>query len=296
MIEVIEAGPLTTIQDGGRFGHAHLGVSPAGPVDWLSHALANRLVGNAETVAALEFTLHGPTLRCESPVTMAVVGAPSTVDGVPVRAAFRVRAGQAVRIGQCPAVRGYIAVGGGFPGDEVLGSRSTDIMGGLGPRPLRAGDRMSTVDSMELPRQLDPAVLPDRGGIVRVVPGPRDDWFTAASRREFFGKPYTAAPDSDRAGVRLTGPRLVRSRTGELPTEGMATGAVQVPPSGQPIVLLAGHGPTGGYPVIGVVIRADLPTVGQLLPGRGVRFTPVTVEQARAAYRELRKALDHAVR
>jgi allophanate hydrolase subunit 2 len=168
-------------------------------------------------------------------------------------------------------------------------------MGGLGPAPLRPGDRLSTVDSLALPRRLDPAVLPDRGGIVRVVPGPRDDWFTAASRREFFGKPYTAAPDSDRAGVRLTGPRLIRAISGELPTEGMVTGAVQVPPSGEPIVLLAGHGPTGGYPVIGVVIRADLPTVGQLLPGRGIRFTPVTVERARAAYRDLRESLDRAI-
>jgi biotin-dependent carboxylase-like uncharacterized protein len=295
MIEVLEAGPLTTVQDVGRFGRAHVGVSPAGPVDWMSHALANRLVGNPETVAALEFTLHGPTLRCASALTMAVVGAPSTVDGVPMPATFRVRAGQTVRIGQCPAARGYIAVAGGIPGDEVLGSRSTDTMGGLGPAPLRAGDRLSTVDPVGEPLRLDPAVLPDRGGIVRVVPGPRDDWFTVASRREFFGKPYTAGPDSDRSGVRLTGPRLIRSRPGELPTEGMVTGAVQVPPSGEPIVLLAGHGPTGGYPVIGVVIRADLPTVGQLLPGRGIRFTPVTVEQARTAYRELRVAIARAI-
>lgn len=295
MIDIIEPGPLTTIQDSGRFGYAHIGVSPAGPADWLAHALANRLVGNSESAAALEFTLSGPTLRCESAATVAVIGAPSTVDSEPLPAAFPVRPGATVRIGRCTGARGYVGVSGGFAVDEVFGSRSTDLMGGLGPAPLRKGDRLSIVDMVTVPRRFDPTVLPVRGGIVRVVPGPRDDWFTAASRRAFFGKPYTVGPDSDRAGVRLTGPRLLRSRAGELPTEGMVTGAIQIPPAGEPIVLLAGHGPTGGYPVIGVVIRADLPTVGQLLPGHGIRFTPVTVEMARNSYTELRKSLARAV-
>jgi len=294
-MEVVRPGALTTVQDAGRFGLAHLGVASAGPADWLGHALANRLAGNPETTAALEITLHGPTLRCHDAAALAVVGAPATVDGAPVRDAFAVRRGQTVQIGQCVGARAYLAVAGGFAAEMVLGSMSTDTMGGLGPAPLTAGHTLLADPCLGVPRRLDPAALPDRGGVVRVVPGPRADWFTAASRRAFYAKPYTALPDSDRTGVRLTGAKLVRSRAGELPTEGMVTGAIQVPPSGDPIVLLAGHGPTGGYPVIGVVIRADLPVLGQLLPGQGVRFVPVTVEAARAAYVDLRAAMGRAI-
>jgi biotin-dependent carboxylase-like uncharacterized protein len=298
VIEVVEPGLLTMVQDGGRFGWGHLGVPVAGPADWLSHTLANRLVGNSDAAAALEVTLLGPTLRCLSAMTLAVVGAPAWLDGTEVSAghSFTVESGQTVRIGTTAGVRAYVAVAGGLQIERTLGSGSTDTLAGLGPPRLTAGTGISTVDCRVTPRILNHAGLPDRGGIVRVVPGPRADWFTDASVRMFHTKPYTAAPDSDRTGMRLAGPLLVRSRTGELPTEGMATGAIQVPPAGAPIVLLANHGTTGGYPVIGVVARADLPVIGQLRPGQGVRFVPVDRAAAMAAYAELMRCVDGSIR
>jgi KipI family sensor histidine kinase inhibitor len=298
LIEVIEPGPRTTVQDGGRTGWAHLGVPVAGPADWLSHALANRLVGNPDGAAALETTLRGPVLRCNSTVSIAVVGAAVRIDGAEVHSgqSLIVASGQTVEIGETSGVRGYLAVAGGVQVDPVLGSRSSDTMAGLGPPALAAGAVLSTMDSGVRTRTLDYTRLPDRSGIVRVVPGPREDWFTTASRQAFYAKPYTAQPDSDRTGVRLSGPRLVRRIDAELPTEGMATGAIQVPPAGDPIVLLANHGPTGGYPVIGVVARADLPLLGQLRPGQGVRFVPVTRELALAAYVELLESLAASIR
>lgn len=298
MIEIIQPGPLTTVQDAGRAGWAHLGVPTAGPADWVSHRLANRLVGNPDGAAALETTLLGPTLRCGSALTLAVLGATVRVDGepAPTGAGIAVRPGATVEIGHTAGVRGYVAVAGGLRVAATLGSRSADTLSGLGPPPLAPGDVLSTVDQAITPRSLDPRWLPQRDGVVRVVPGPRADWFTDASQRAFYAKPYTALPDSDRAGVRMAGPRLVRARRGELPTEGMAAGAIQVPPAGTPIVLLANHGATGGYPVIGVVARADLPMLGQLRPGQGVRFVPVDRDAALTAYAELRAALERAIR
>ena len=298
MIEIIQPGPLTTVQDAGRAGWAHLGVPAAGPADWISHHLANRLVGNPDGAAALETTLHGPTLRCDSALTLAVLGATVRVEGAPAPAAesIAVRPGATVEIGLTTGVRGYVAVAGGLQIEATLGSRSADTLSGLGPAPLAPGEVLSTVDQPAPRRMLDPRWLPQRDGVVRVVPGPRADWFTEASRRAFYAKPYTALSDSDRAGVRMVGPKLVRARRGELPTEGMAAGAIQVPPAGTPIVLLANHGATGGYPVIGVVARADLPVLGQLRPGQGVRFVPVDRDAALAAYAELRGALERAIR
>lgn len=298
MIEVVEPGPLTTIQDGGRFGWGHLGVPVAGPADWLSHTLANRLVGNSDAAAALEVTLRGPTLRFLSAVTLAVVGAPVWIDHTEVSTgrSLIVESGQTVRIGTATGVRAYVAVAGGLQIEPTLGSRATDTLAGLGSGRLRAGTEISTVDCRVEPRILNHARLPDRGGIVRVVPGPRADWFTDASVRMFYAKPYTARPDSDRTGMRLAGPLLVRSRKEELPTEGMATGAIQVPPAGAPIVLLANHGTTGGYPVIGVVARADLPVIGQLRPGQGVHFVPVDRTAAVTAYAELLRSVAGSIR
>jgi biotin-dependent carboxylase-like uncharacterized protein len=298
MIEVVRPGLRTTVQDGGRTGWAHLGVPVAGPADWLAHALANRLVGNPDGAAGLETTLHGPVLRVDSPCSVAVVGARVFIDGAEVHSgrSLNVASGQTLEVGETRGVRGYLAIAGGLRVDPVLGSRSSDTMAGLGPPVLRPGAVLSTVEQYAQSRILDPTRLPDRAGVVRVVPGPRADWFTAASRKAFYAKPYTALPDSDRTGVRLSGPRLVRCRAGELPTEGMVTGAIQVPPAGDPIVLLANHGTTGGYPVIGVVARADLPVLGQLRPGQGVRFVPVTREVALGAYVELLESMAAAIR
>ncbi|GAA3177940.1 biotin-dependent carboxyltransferase family protein [Nonomuraea roseoviolacea] len=198
--------------------------------------------------------------------------APAAGAGVP----FWVPAGTELRFGT-PAwgLRSYLAVRGGVAVEPVLGSRSTDSLSGLGPEPLRAG----TVLPVGPVTGLEPIVAdvaPPRGprpAVLRVLPGPRDDWFAPGALAELCAEPYTVSQDSNRVGVRLGGRELARAREGELPSEGMVAGALQVPPSGQPIVFLADHPPTGGYPVIAVLVAADLPVAAQLRPGDRVRFT-----------------------
>jgi biotin-dependent carboxylase-like uncharacterized protein len=298
VIEVLTPGPFTTVQDSGRVGWAHLGVPVAGPADWLSHLLANRLVGNRDGAAALEVTAAGPTLRVDRDTAVAVVGASLQVDDepAPTGRTVLVPAGSRVTVGGTDDVRAYLAVAGGIDVPPVLGSRSADTLSGLGPGPLAAGDVLAVAPA-DLPPvwMLDRHALPQRRDALRVIAGPHADWFTEQARRAFAGGSYDVSPSSDRVGVRLDGPRLARSREGELPTEGMATGALQVPPDGAPILLLANHGATGGYPVIGVVVRADLPAAGQLRPGATVQFTVVERDQAVAAYLDLRAAADRAV-
>jgi len=273
VIEVVKPGPLTTVQDGGRLGLAHLGVPAAGPADWLSHALANRLVGNPDDAAALEFTLTGPTVRLQAPAAIAVVGAPLTVDGAaaPTGATIRVTAGQQVAVGTVSAgVRGYLAVAGGIDTPPILGSRSTDTLAGLGPPRLAAGDTigLSTVDERPL-LVLDR--LPATGDRLRVVLGPRDDWFTDPDA--LVHTDWIATDRSDRVGMRLAGrPLQYRWPDRQLPSEGATRGAIQVPPNGLPVILGPDHPVTGGYPVIGVVADADIDKIAQIRPGQHVRL------------------------
>jgi biotin-dependent carboxylase-like uncharacterized protein len=320
VIEVLAAGPLTTVQDAGRFGWRSLGVPVAGPADWLSHVVANRLVGNPDGAAALEVTLSGPRLRFSAPATVAVVGAAATLDGeaVPAGSPCRVPAGGTLAVGRtAPGIRGYLAVAGGLDMPAVLGSRSTDTLAGLGPARLSAGDRIdlpsdllapTAGDLLDLPagdrpggpaerpvRTIRLGALPAPGSELRVVPGPHEGWFTAESVRRLYGSAYTVTPASDRVGIRLAGPGLERARGGELPVTGMVPGALQVPPDGRPILLLANHGPTGGYPVVAVVATADLPSAGQARPGHDLRFRPVSRDEAVAAYARLRATLDGAL-
>ncbi|GAB2928330.1 biotin-dependent carboxyltransferase family protein [Nonomuraea fastidiosa] len=280
MIEVVAPGPYATVQDLGRPGFAHLGVPCSGAADAPALRLANRLVGNAEWLAGIELTFGGARLRFADAAWVAVTGAPLEVraagaSGVRpgMGAPFWVPAGAELRFGlPAEGLRTYVAVRGGIAVEPVLGSRSTDSLSGLGPPPLRAGtvlpvgvpDGTITVDQAPLPGPRPP--------VLRVVPGPRDDWFEAGALKVLCDRPYEVSQDSNRVGVRLLGAELARARQGELPSEGMVTGAIQVPPSGQPIVFLADHPPTGGYPVIAVVLSADLPVAAQLRPGDRVRF------------------------
>lgn len=280
-VEVLDVGALATVQDAGRPGHAHLGVPRSGWVDAPSAERANRLVGNAAGAAVVEGLLGGLRLRAAQALTLAVTGAPAAVrvDGRP--AAFglplAVAAGAVLEVG-VPAhgVRCYVALAGGIAVDPVLGSRSTDTLSGLGPAPLRAGDVLPLGPSYGDPAPVDhdPATRwGDPGEVVlRLLPGPRADWFEPDPGDALTGAPYVVAADSDRVGLRLVGPRLVRSREGELPSEGLVLGAVQVPASGQPVVFLADHPTTGGYPVVAVVHPDDLPACGQVRPGDTVRF------------------------
>ncbi|MGI5141485.1 MULTISPECIES: biotin-dependent carboxyltransferase family protein [unclassified Streptomyces] len=280
---VVRAGALTTVQDRGRPGHAHLGVPRSGALDAPAAALVNRLVGNPPEAAVLETTVDGCAVRPRSAVTVAVAGAPCTVtvDGRPAPwgAPVRVPAGALLDIGPAlSGVRGYLGVSGGVAVEPVLGSRSTDLLSGLGPPPLTNG----AVLPMGLPAgghacvDVAPQPGPPSELVLRVTPGPRDDWFTAEAIRTLLTRAYRVSPASNRVGLRTEGPPLARARDGELPSEGMVLGAVQVPPDGRPVVFLADHPTTGGYPVIAVVRSADLAAAAQATPGTPIRFTSVS--------------------
>ncbi|GAA5177043.1 biotin-dependent carboxyltransferase family protein [Rugosimonospora acidiphila] len=292
MIEVLRAGPLTTVQDLGRPGLAHLGVPRSGALDQPALRLANRLVGNPPDAAGLEVTLTGCRLRATVATWVAATGgyATVTVDGRPGRfgGVQPVPAGATLHIGRCTrGLRTYLALAGGVDVPPVLGSRSTDVLSGLGPAALRDGDLLplgapsgppppSTVDS-EDPSTVDvtsteevPAPVEVASTVeVRVAPGPRAGWFADPG---LAGATYTVSPKSNRVGVRLTGPALTRVRDGELPSEGVVLGAVQIPADGQPVIFLADHPTTGGYPVVAVVHPADLPLLAQARPGTTVVF------------------------
>jgi biotin-dependent carboxylase-like uncharacterized protein len=359
-IEIVRPGPLATIQDLGRPGYGHLGVPRSGAADAESLRLANRLVGNDEGAAGLEFTLGRAMVRFHADAVVAVTGATTPVsidppvapggepgsggpdgwasdggpgggadDGGPGGGASD--AGQAAHAGQAgrPAqarqdltlavtagtvlrlgaplggLRTYLAISGGIGVPAVLGSRSSDLLSRLGPRPLRAGDRLpvgalwvsdaptSAPEAGAAPGATKPAAAApvaatakpaiaapgaataaEAADIIslRVVAGPREDWFDADALRLLTTATYQVTAASNRTGLRLAGPALVRGRTGELPSEGMVTGALEVPHDGQPILLLADHPATGGYPVIAVVHSADIGRAAQLRPGQKVRF------------------------
>ncbi|MFG2003221.1 biotin-dependent carboxyltransferase family protein [Spirillospora sp. NPDC048911] len=286
MIEVVRPGPLATVQDLGRPGHAHLGVPCSGAADARALRLANRLVGNPEGQAGIELTLGGAAFRFHRSAWIAVSGAPAPlrINGraYGVNAPCPIPADGVVEVG-LPArgLRTYLAVRGGLDVESVLGSRSTDLLSGLGPAPLSAGDRLPIGPSSGL-RDIEvdvaPVAQPPDVPVLRILPGPRDDWFVPEAISVLCGRPYEVTPDSNRVGVRLDGPKLLRarSREGELGSEGMVTGALQVPPSGLPILFLADHPTTGGYPVVAVVRAADIPLAAQLRPGQRLRFRPAT--------------------
>ncbi|MEU9689546.1 biotin-dependent carboxyltransferase family protein [Amycolatopsis japonica] len=278
-LEVLETGPLALIQDLGRPGYAHLGVPPSGALDVPALRLANRLVGNAEDAAGVECLLGGLRLRATTSCTVAVTG-PSVaveVDGRPVgsHAPVWLAPGQVVAIG-APAtgLRCYLAVSGGIVVDAELGSRSRDVLSEIGPAPLKKGDvlplgpsSMSGGADVVVPATA-PAEL-----VVRVDPGPRAHWFEDPAAG--LAKTWTVTAESNRVGLRLDGPALTRGHEyaeRELPSEGLLTGAVQVPPNGLPVVFLADHPTTGGYPVAAVVRQASLPALAQARPGTLLRF------------------------
>jgi biotin-dependent carboxylase-like uncharacterized protein len=272
---VRETGPLSTVQDGGRIGQAALGIGRSGACDRASHRLANRLVGNSQDAAALEVTFGGLVLEAESDLVFAITGAPCA--GVPLNAPATLRAGQTLRLGlPATGLRTYVAIRGGVDVEPVLGSRSTDLLSGLGPAPLTAGDVLAAGKDRGPMPGVDHAPVADPAGgevAVRLLPGPRQDWFTDNGWASLTGQTYTVSNNSNRIGVRLEGSPLERAREGELSSEGMELGALQIPPSGLPVLFLADHPVTGGYPVIAYVAAPDLDACGQLRPGQTLRFT-----------------------
>ena len=268
-LEVVRAGLLTTVQDLGRPGWAHLGVPRSGAVDAPALQAANRLVGNPPGAAALETTLRGCAVRVDAGCVVAVTGARAvvTVDGsaVPQDRAVPVPAGSVLEVGSATAgVRSYVAVAGGLAVEPVLGSRSTDTLSGLGPPVLRQGTVLPVGDAVGAPGGPEPGVAAGRAADVTVGlrTGPRHDWFTPEALDLLTSTPWTVSPASNRVAARLAGsPVLARAVLDELPSEGLVLGAVQVPSDGRPLVFLADHPTTGGYPVIGVVEPTDVPAV-----------------------------------
>ena len=282
MLTVLAAGPLTTVQDRGRPGWAEIGVTRSGAADRAAADLANRLVGNDASAAVLEVTAGGLRIRAERTLLVAVTGAPApvTVDGrpAPFDGPLTLTPGQVLGLGLPPVgLRSYLAVRGGIDVPTVLGSRSTDTLSGLGPAPLASGDRLSVGTLAADEPVVDVAAVgsPSSRPVLGVLPGPRRDWLAPAAWTTLTREPWTVTADSNRVGLRLSGPALDRARTDELPSEGLVPGAVQVPPDGAPVLFLADHPVTGGYPVLAVVRTADLPAAAQLRPGDVVRFRPV---------------------
>jgi antagonist of KipI len=295
-LSVLRPGMLSTVQDRGRWGHQHLGVPVAGPMDWYSHTLANRLVGNRDDAATVEITLMGPELAAvDEDVACVVCGAEFEVSLGGRRCApatpLVVRPGERLRFGsRARGARAFLAVAGGIAVPETLGSRATSLtsrMGPFGGRALKAGDVLpvGAPDGAGMPAGSG-LVLPVGGTRVRVISGPHDDWFTPHALETFAGARFIVTPESNRMGYRLAGPPLAHAHGADILSDATPQGSIQVPASGQPILLMADRGTTGGYPKIATVITADLPLAGQLAPGDWIEFELCTRAEAAAALRD----------
>ena len=297
---VVKPGMLTTIQDLGRRGYQGVGVPVAGPMDPYSHRLANQLLGNDPAAAALEITLLGPEMSVEGDLVCATTGADISlmVNGrpAPMNEPFRVRSGATLRWGtRLAGARQVFAVAGGLDVPATLGSRATHLasrMGPFGGRALRAGDVLPVGETGSgRPLKGHPLDMPTGGISLRVLPAVHRDRFTDDAWGLLVHARFTVSPQSNRMGYRLDGPALEHAGAADILSEAMPCGAIQVPSSGQPILLLADRATTGGYATIGNVISADLPLAGQLAPGDWVQFDPVNREDAIAALRRREAAL-----
>ena len=320
-IEVLKPGLLTTLQDAGRPGFAHLGIGRAGAFDTPALRIANALCGNQSDACALEITLLGPTLRFHDDAWIAVTGAPIPlrINGVdqPAWAPVLATAGATVELGAMRSgCRSYLAVRGGFGATPILGSRSTDVNAQLGPfagRPLRAGDavemgsgsffsgnsrirdnaKKNEPDPISLNWRLDPRPwFPDEApATLRLLPGSHFDKLKKTSRKLLFLETFAMHADSNRVGLRLSGPALEFGEPVETVSEGCVPGILQLPPSGQPIAFGPECPVSGGYPRIGQIAAVDIPRLAQRRPGDTLRFTPCTFDDALRALRERERAL-----
>jgi antagonist of KipI len=305
LLRVEAAGTFTTIQDLGRQGRRAAGVPPGGAMDRFALSAANLLVGNPEGAAGLECALAGPTLVALRSCLVAVTGADfgATLNGRPMpgwTGLFLTEGDRLAFTGRRWGARVYVAVAGGLAGDRWLGSAATYLLvgrGGVHGRPLQAGDELAPagppprplVAGRCLPEPLRPAYRAEPE--LQAAAGPHLRLLSPAARRQLFAQRWTVSRDADRMGYRLEGEPLV-IRSEELVSFGLAMGCVQVPPAGQPILLMADHQTAGGYPVVAGVGRAGLPLAAQLLPGQHVRFRETTVEAAQSAWRTLCASLE----
>lgn len=286
-VEVVSTGPLASVQDLGRPGLAALGVGPSGAADRTSLRQVNRLLGNEEGAAAVEATLGGLRMRCLAAMDLATAGAPCPVRVLPGGRAgtprevgpgtpFHAGEGDVVELAATPVgLRCYLGVRGGLAVEPVLGSRASDLLARLGPDPLRAGALLPLGEPGGAWPGVDQAVWltdPRRPEPLRARIGPREDWFTSDALAALGSAQWVVGADADRTAVVLDGPRLERRRRDEVPTEGVVRGAVQVPASGRPTVLLADHPVTGGYPVVAVLLTDDVDRLAQCRPGDALRL------------------------
>ena len=296
-------GPATSIQDYGRFGWQRFGISNSGSADRLALAAANALVGNAPGVPAIEFALLGGALEIVGGrARLALAGAdmPLRIEGHAIdhHASFLLEPGQILQIGTAQAgVYAILAAEGGFEIATQLGSASLHAraaIGGLRGAPLAPGDDLPLAMSDTTPRgesNMDALSL-SRAAPLRVVLGPQDDYFTPAGRQTFLGSEYRVTTQADRMGVRLTGPRIEHAKGFNIVSDGIVSGSIQIPGSGEPIVMLADRQTTGGYPKIATVITSDLRLLAQRRHGESIRFAAVTIEQAQQIAREARADMD----
>ena len=321
-MNILYPGPLSAVQDMGRAGHAAQGYPECGACDKYALALGNLLCGNPETAAAIEMTLAGATVQFEQDAVIALTGAACTPtlsnQPVPLYTPVRVRAGDTLETGAFSAgLRGYLCVQGGIDTPPVLGSRSTDTkcrIGGHDGRALQKGDTLPIGKApagydlnraMRAARTLaeKPWLLRPRTAyawlgdqvipLLRAVPGPQDDAFTPEGLHAFFSGLYAVTPDSNRMGVKLSGPVVATKNGSDILSDGIVEGSVQISANGQPILMLADHQTTGGYAKIATVIAPDLSAAAQLRPGEPAAFRPITVQQAVRLCRETAQQLRH---
>ena len=321
-IEVIQPGLLTTVQDLGRYGYQKYGVIVSGAMDSLSVRLANLLVGNKESDAVLEMTLQGPSLKFQQSHVIAICGGDfqAMIDNhtVPPWRPVWVRQGSVLRFGKAKSgCRAYLSISGGIDVPKVLGSKSTYLRAGLGGflgRPLKKGDLLAVNQSSIESGRYNNIFKEDyyKGTpfktvhwsigrnvydlvhdkpIIQVIQGPQFECFTSQSQFQLFKQFYQVSPQSDRMGYRLIGPRLELKQPIEMTSEAVCMGTIQVPPNGEPILLLADRQTTGGYPIIGFVASVDLPTLGQLKPGDKFKFKEISLREAQWLFLEREKGM-----
>ena len=290
-ITVLSPGPLTTVQDMGRFGAMDTGFSPGGAMDHSSLVLANLLVGNSPEEGVLEMTLMGASLRFSCDTVISLTGADMTpkINGIPVPGyqSLFVKKGDELTTGYAKSgMRGYLAVAGGFDLPRVMGSLSTNLkckIGGFQGRKLSQGDQipLKRSSSEAFPvRSLPPLAMPGDVLSLHVIPGPQDDAFTPAGMAHFFTEEYTVSQTSDRMGIRLEGTSVESHNGVDIISDAVTSGSVQIPPSGMPLIMMADRQTTGGYAKIATVISADLDSLAQARPGCHIRFHAVSDEIA----------------
>ena len=301
-IKIMNGGFMTTIQDMGRYGYQETGMAVSGVMDTRAASLANILVGNDENEAVIEVTMMGPTMEFTEDNLIAVTGGDlgAAVDGNPIRTyqAVLVRAGQTLKfMGLKSGARAFIAFAGGLDVPVVMGSKSTNLkskVGGLEGRKLAAGDEIAFCEPKKWLPNMEKRVLPApdfsaKEHTLRVILGPQNDHFMQRGIDTFLNSTYTITNEYDRMGCRMEGNLIRHKNGGDIITDGISFGAVQVPSHGNPIVMMADHQTTGGYTKIANVISVDLPILAQCMPGHKIRFQWVTVEAAQKLYRTQKK-------